>query len=112
MTIAIGPRLQENRPARTLFEDVPLTSVPEETTELGARGRLSSSDTGLRAPHWLTLGDYDVARSMPNPRFTAELGVEATPSLCGSPSPPFFYRRSPPPTPKSNDTTPSPTFKI
>ncbi len=109
---------------RTLFEDIPLRDpeVQSEDESVGARGRQSASYTVLRAPHWLNVGDYDLARSVPNPRFTAELGVEATPSLrgsaCSSPSfhrsasPRCSFRRSPPPTPQSEETTPSPTFII
>ncbi len=110
---------------RTLFEDIPLRDPEahsdEESIAFGARGRQSASYTVLRAPHWLNVGDYDLARSVPNPRLTAELGVEATPSLCGSPStsepmhrsvsstPRASFRRSPPPTPESKETTPSPS---
>ncbi len=104
--------------SRQQWYDINLTDVTEEHEGGASMAPLpplrASSMAVLRSPHWINVGDLRggaVARSVPNPRFTAELGIEATPSLQGSPagSPLYFRTRdSPPPTPESKNTTPSP----
>ncbi len=93
------------------WQDITLTEEVEDQDEevkKSAVPQRASSMAVLRSPHWIRAKDLRgaVPRSVPNPRFTAEVGIEATPSLHGSPVE-MPFRTSPPPTPESKNTTPS-----
>ncbi len=115
-TATVRSGLGGRRPSRQHWQDIALTEEDQVEQPLPPVLPIRASSMALLAsPHWINAADLRVggavARSVPNPRFTAELGIEATPSLHGSPAGSplgFLTRESPPPTPESKNTTPSP----